>query len=141
MVASAGRTLKAVVGLVHRLAYSILIGLITYLLANLPLYEKGEPISIGAHVLVLVLYFLDFPIAVVSRLDIPYLAGIDLFFGHGVGEFMSPLEVLTWHLRLTILVYVPLFYLPKLLRAGVERWRQRSRGVPPPSGSGGEKVP
>jgi hypothetical protein len=135
------RQLPALVGFVHRVAYAVLFAFIIYFGARLPLYDNGQVISFGAGALVFFAHILDVPIALVSLLDMPYLAGLDLFFGHGVGEFMTSTEVLTWHVRLSILVYVPLFYLPQLVRALVRRMRQRSSQLPPPVNERGGQAP
>ncbi len=90
-------------------------------------------VSIGLFILVFsdsltVLYnvalVLDFPIAVVGRLllDLDWVQGKDMFFGLGVSEWQSHDTRLFWHLRATIIVYLPFFYAFDCLRWALTRY-------------------
>lgn len=107
---------RLLLGLAHRLAYSLLAGLLTFVGAIVPFDRYQALVHFVARVL-------DFPVAVAGLATSPYLAGIDMFFGKGVGEFMRPDEILRWHLELAIPVYLALFYAPVLARALYRRWR------------------
>ncbi|HPD11695.1 MAG TPA: hypothetical protein PLN56_11975 [Methanoregulaceae archaeon] len=109
---------QVIVGLLHRVAYSLLAGLLTFVGALFPFDRYQGVVSFITHVL-------DFPVAVAGLFTSPYLAGIDLFFGRGVGEFMKPDEILRWHLQLAVPVYLVLFYAPTAVRALYRRWRGR----------------
>ena len=57
-------------------------------------------------------YTFNWPVAMVTQLHIPYWVGLDAFYGRGVGEFMGPGEMLIWHMRVAVPVYMAIFYLP-----------------------------
>ncbi|HVG23537.1 MAG TPA: hypothetical protein VND45_05240 [Thermoanaerobaculia bacterium] len=75
-----------------------------------------------------VCYAFNFPTAVIGRITAPY-RGIDVFFDRG-GEwcdFCSAQQVLWYHLRFAVPVYVALFYVPTLALWIVRKQRARSR--------------
>jgi hypothetical protein len=113
------------VGLSHRVACATLIGIYTWLFSYLP--YSATPRLLGD-----LAYIFDFPVAAAS-LVLPFpFKGIDLFFGRGVGEFMSKETLLFWHLRVAIPVYVLLFYVPNLIKGGfglIRKRKVRSEGV------------
>ena len=91
--------------LLRRISYAVSIAVLTWLI-----YDRSG-LQIPA-------FILDLPVAVAGRLTGGFRAftGIALIFNRGVGEFMTSDRILLWHLRATILVYVPLFYAWDLLR-------------------------
>ncbi|NLH10890.1 MAG: hypothetical protein GX464_06025 [Holophagae bacterium] len=107
-------------GLANRLAYSLLAGLLTFVGALIPFDRYQGVMHLVARVL-------DFPVALAGLVTSPHLAGIDMFFGKGIGEFMKPDEILRWHLQLAVPVYLSLFYAPMVIRALYRRWRGPSR--------------
>ena len=125
------RALRHAIGFLHRLAYATLCGLATWtiLATEASRVINGRPAPGAPQILIPIAMVLDYPIALVSRLRIPYFAGIDLFFGDGVGEFMPSGEVLSWHLRVAIPTYILLFYVPNVCEAlgrGVRaRWKRQ----------------
>ena len=120
MSKTAIRLRRLLPGLAHRLAYSLLAGLLTFVGAIIPFDRyQGLMHFIGR--------VLDFPVAVAGLVTSPFLTGIDLFFGQGVGEFMKPDEILRWHLQLAVPVYLALFYTPVAIRALCRAWRARRR--------------
>lgn len=94
-----------------RVCIAITVAFITWTLAS-----RGAPLHAIATIL-------DVPVALTTRF-IPLRAfkGIDLLFGGGVGEFMPTDEVLLWHVRASILTYVPLLY---VLDVGRKKLAQR----------------
>ena len=72
---------------------------------------------------------LAFPVSVACKLTgWDWVTGIRLFFGCGVGEWMSTQTEFAWHLRATIVVYVPLFYACDLVVLSVRRRRSHAEG-------------
>lgn len=100
--------------LFRRICYAVTIAVLVWLF-----YSRGGPLRVIAMVL-------DFPVALASLVlnEARLVTGIDLFFGRGVGEFMSSDQVLLWHMRATVLVYVPLFYLAAALGGWLARARE-----------------
>jgi hypothetical protein len=115
------RILAPVIGLVHRVAYATLFAGATWYACGYPNAFRSNPALQKA-----VCYGLDYPIAVIGRVTAPY-RGIDVFFDRG-GEwcdFCSAQQVLWYHVRFAVPVYVVLFYLPTLALWLVCRWRSR----------------
>ena len=111
------------VTLIRRICYAATIAVLTWLLAS----RSGLPRMVAM--------ILDFPVAALGAISggLKVLKGIDLFFGRGVGEFMSREEILLWHLRASLFVYVPLFYVVGLIRL-------RRRGRAAEAGASSEAV-
>lgn len=116
-------------GLVHRLAAAVCLSLLTLyypthfwvpqvrgLVPNPPAWQ----IVLGG-----VVQLLALPIALVNRLHIPYLWGLDLWFPQDLGEPLDRQGLILAHLRTGTLVYLSLLYVPTVLR---HLWRGRHRG-------------
>jgi hypothetical protein len=69
-------------------------------------------------------YVFDLPVALVTRLGIPQVAGVDVYWFHGVGEFMPVDRMLAWHMRLAVPIYLVLFYIPTWLIAWFKKRRE-----------------
>jgi hypothetical protein len=111
--------------LLRRLGLSLLFGL----LGSVPFVV---PFPSGAQAIVRSCgYVFNLPVAMVSWLGIPYVVGIDVYRFRGVGEFMGPGEMLLWHLRVAVPLFLALLYLPARVRSFL-MWR-RIRGTRAPS--------
>ena len=93
------------VGLCNRVAYASLLGVYVWLGATTPSLWSIGPLRLLTRVC-------DFPVALAGLVVPAHPLFIDLFFGRGIQEwaFVSPPQVLLWHLRVSIPVYVLLFY-------------------------------
>jgi hypothetical protein len=109
------RFVKVAFSVLRRICYATTIAVATWVLA----YRGGIWLSIAK--------VLDIPIAVSSALTerVACLKGMDLIFGRGAGEFLGRDEILLWHLRASVLVYVALSYVPALMRLAWQHARGR----------------
>jgi hypothetical protein len=71
-------------------------------------------------------YTFDLPVSLITWIGIPYVAGADVWFQRGVGEFMPVWEMLGWHMRVAIPLYTAIFYLPVLGRILLS-WQRAKR--------------
>ena len=113
------------IGFVHRVVYATLFALFAWHACTWPFGESGAQRKIATAVC----YAFNFPTAIVGRVTAPY-RGMDPFFDRG-GEwcdFCSPQQVLWYHVRFAVPVYVALFYVPTLALWIVRKRRARSRG-------------
>jgi hypothetical protein len=99
---------RAVLGFVHRFAYATVCAFLGFVPCILPYRDRPSPVFAA------ICYTFNLPVAVVTWLGIPYLAGLDAWRGRGVGESMSAGEMLVWHVRVAVPTYVVLFYVPTL---------------------------
>ncbi|MEO7975492.1 MAG: hypothetical protein ABIU84_18070 [Thermoanaerobaculia bacterium] len=114
----------ALLGLAHRVAYATAIAGAVWLFYSIPF---DGPLEKSPKVL---LKLFDLPIATASQLLPCNARGVDLWFRIGPGESACPhystmSESLRSHMRVGVLAYVLLFYLPSLLLAARRRWRGR----------------
>lgn len=117
------KTWRIFVGVVHRFAYATVFTLVAWHACTWPLESPQERAVARA-----LCYVTNFPTAVVGRITAPY-RGMDVFFDRG-GEwcdFCSEQQVLVYHLRFAVPVYVLLFYLPKLAVSLARKARRRSK--------------
>jgi uncharacterized membrane protein len=125
MKVARGPARRVSLGLVHRLALAVCLALLTlyypthfwvpHLSGLLP-----EP-PVWQLVAGVVVQVLALPIALVNRLHIPYLWGLDLWFPQDFGVTVNRQGLILAHLRTGILVYLALLYAPAFLRAVVRR--------------------
>jgi hypothetical protein len=114
---------RLAVGLAHRVAYATVFALAAWHACTWPL-ESAKQRTIAK----IVCYAFNFPTAVIGRVTAPY-RGIDVIFDRG-GEwcdFCSAQQVLWYHLRFAVPVYVLLFYLPTIIAWTIRTWRSRSK--------------
>ena len=121
------RALAEVVGFVHRFAYAVLFGFLGFVPCVIPLPDDAV-ISLPRRLLEGICYTFNWPVSLVTRLQIPYFVGLDVFGYRGVGEFMSIGEMLIWHMRVAVPTFLAIFYLLRLLALAVQRLR---RSKPP----------
>jgi len=103
-------------GFLDRVACAILLSLYVALVAVIPLDLPRwilEPMYAVAK-------WLDLPVALLSHLRIPHISGIDLWF-NACRSFIHPERVPLWHLKLSVPLYVLLFYVPALGRTIMSR--------------------
>src|SRR5216684_4352318 len=106
------RTLQYLIGFLHRLAYATLFSGMTW-------YACGFPSAFGKYVALqkVVCYTLNYPVALVGHFTDP-IRGMDMFFDNGGGstwcDFCTMQQLLWYHLRFSVPVYIVLFYLPTL---------------------------
>jgi hypothetical protein len=111
------------VGLVHRVIYATLFAMLGWYSC---LFPPGFPRQAGVQRGLC--YALTYPLAVIGRLTEPY-RGLDVFFGQG-GEwcdFCTAQQVLWYHIRFAVPVYVVLFYLPKIAVFILSQMKRRIR--------------
>jgi len=108
----------------HRLAWSIVFGLAGFFPCVMP--TDDGPLRVVYHSMC---YVFDLPVALVTRLGIPYVAGLDVFWFRGVGEFTHPNEMLYWHMRVAVPTYLALLYLPNLAIAVHRRLKTQTDHV------------
>lgn len=113
---------RIVIGAVHRIVYATFFALLTWHSCTWPFGDSDT----HRRVVKSVCYTLNFPTALIGRLTAPY-RGIDPLFDRG-GEwcdFCSPQQVLWYHIRFAVPVFVTLFYLPAFVRWILQRRRSR----------------
>jgi hypothetical protein len=113
------RAWRYAVGFTHRLTYATLFSVVAW-------YACSYPEAFGKHFTLQksICYVLTYPTALIGRFTDPY-RGMDVFSGRG-GEwcdFCSAQQVLWYHVRFAVPVYVLLFYGPTLIV-----WVIRKRG-------------
>lgn len=119
-------TKRFATGLCHRLAYAATFSGAVWILSTMPLsHSLGGPVFWLTRVV-------DAPIATASLLLPCNERGVDLWYRVGAGSSPCPHEVAPDvaffnHMRIGLLAYVLLFYVPAIYRAGRGRW-QRRRG-------------
>lgn len=114
---------RLIVGLSHRVAYATVFALAAWHACTWPLESTKQRAVVKA-----ACYAFNFPTAVIGRITTPY-RGMDPFFDRG-GEwcdFCSAQQVLWYHLRFAVPVYVALFYFPTLVLWIVRKWRSRRK--------------
>src|SRR4051794_973604 len=102
---------RVLIGFMHRVVYATLFALLAWHACTWPFSNS----IVQRRVATAVCYTLNFPTAIIGRVTSPY-RGIDVFFDRG-GEwcdFCSAQQVLWYHVRFAIPVYVVLFYIPTL---------------------------
>lgn len=102
---------------------AMLCGFLGFVPCVIPL-EPHAHLSLPRPVWEAVCYIFNWPVAIITRLGISYFVGLDVFYGHGVGEFMPVSEMLVWHMRVAIPVYTALFYIPAIARLAWQAARQ-----------------
>lgn len=108
--------MKAVVGFFHRLAWAVCIGLATSVAAISPLEDHAK--------LARAVVLLDIPISAVERLwPYPYYGVWVFFHTPGTSAEASAMSTAIHQVVLCVAIYLPLFYLPSLVRAGFRRRR------------------
>jgi hypothetical protein len=124
---------RASLGFAHRLAWAVLLSLLTlyypthFWVPNVSEFIPRPPVwqvVVGAIVQVLSL-----PIALVNRLHIPYLWGLDLWFPQNLGEPLDRLELVVTHLRTGIVVYTGVLYVPSLVRFLRRAWGHQEEQI------------
>jgi hypothetical protein len=115
--------MRHLVGCVHRVAYASLFSSTAW-------YACSYPAAFGKHAALqkAVCYAVTFPTAVIGRITSPY-RGMDVFFDRG-GEwcdFCSAQQVLWYHFRFAVPVYVALFYIPNVIALIIRHMRLRAR--------------
>jgi hypothetical protein len=107
-------------GLAHRLAVAVCLSLLTLYypthfwmprLSGLSTKPPAWQVVVGGVVQVLAL-----PIALVNRLHVPHFWGLDVWFPQDLGEHLNRQELIVTHLLTGTVVYLPLLYLPSLVR-------------------------
>jgi hypothetical protein len=125
MKVAGGPARRISLGLVHRLVGAVCLSLLTLYypthfwvphLSGLLPEPPAWQVVIGVVVQVLAL-----PIALVNRLHIPYLWGLDLWFPQDLGETIDRGRLILAHLSTGTLVYLGLLCAPALLRAALHR--------------------
>lgn len=114
---------RVFVGLSHRIVYALVIALAAWHACTWPFGESATQ----RKTVQTVCYACNFPTAVIGRVTAPY-RGIDVFFDRG-GEwcdFCSPQQVLWYHIRFAVPVYVVLFYIPTIALWILRRRRNRT---------------
>src|SRR2546430_214754 len=98
--------MRKLLGLLHRIACSALISLLTWFTCAAPL---------GAHPLAqtILCKIFGWPVATAGEL-FPRWYGVDLFYGGRSCDFCHPSDFVWSHMRLAVPVYLGLFYLPNL---------------------------
>lgn len=116
------REAKAIgIGLSNRLVYAFFLAAVSFGLWVFPLGLHLDFAGVVARVL-------NLPVAL-AGLALPLeLRGLDTWFHRSAVDPGNPTGTLVRHLRNAIPVYVLLFYVPNLLRAG-RGWRQRRRAA------------
>jgi hypothetical protein len=111
---------RHLLGFIHRVAYAGLFALISWHACTWPFGESSTQRTVVAAVC----YTFNAPTAVVGRITAPY-RGMDALFDRG-GEwcdFCSPQQVLWYHIRFAVPIYVVLFYIPTVAAWIIRRWR------------------
>lgn len=118
-------------GLVHRLAAAVCLSLLTLYYPThfwVPHFRELVPNPPAWQVVVgVVVQALALPIALVNRLHIPHLWGLDLWFPQDIREPIDRQGLVLAHLRTGTLVYLALLYPPALV--GVLRRRLHRNGA------------
>lgn len=112
---------RDLLGFAHRLTYATLLALLTWLLSWLPVSTQLA----GSAIVSAVLKVVNFPVALASQAMPLTWRGLDLVFAERLPHTVATSEFLLRHLRVAIPVYVFLFYLPNLLRSGLDGLRRR----------------
>jgi hypothetical protein len=122
------RARRLLVGFIHRVVYAALFALLAWHACT---WVFGESVA-QRRIATAVCYAFNFPTAIVGRITAPY-RGMDPFFDRG-GEwcdFCSAQQMLWYHVRFAVPVYVGLFYLPNFVVWIVRRFRNsRSKESP-----------
>lgn len=119
--------MKHLLGFCHRLAYATTAALAGFLLAVHPAGLRIDPTG-------LLTKLLNLPVAAVGLLLPPEWRGVDLWFQPQEWGYLNEFRGgMLRHLRIAILVYVLIFYLPTLALVGWRRLRHRYQPVALPS--------
>ena len=114
---------RQVTGFVHRFTYAVLAaGLAWYSCTFPPAFEwQVQPQK-------MLCYGLTFPTSVIGLITYPQ-TGIDVIFNEGASQWChhcTAQEVLWYHAKFAVPIYVLLFYLPSAAGWIVHRWRSGS---------------
>lgn len=103
-------------GFCNRVAYATLVSMWVWLGATMPSLWSIAPLR-------LLTYVLDLPVALVGLILPVSLRFIDMFFSRGIQEwaFLDAPQALFLHLRLSVPVYVSLFYILAFLSRVLRR--------------------
>ena len=113
--------MKQVARALNRLCLALLFGLLGSVPFIIPLPERIRSLVVPIG------YVFDLPVALVTWLGIPYVAGVDVYRFEGVGEFIGAGEMLVWHLRVAVPLYLALLYLPGVVVGVVKHRRGEDR--------------
>lgn len=110
---------RRLIGFIHRVAYATLCALFAWHACTWPF---GESVA-RRKILTALCYTFNTPTAIVGRITGPY-RGMDTFLDKGTWcDFCTPQEMLWYHVRFAVPVYVVLFYVPTAARWLLRRWR------------------
>ena len=109
----------AAVGAIHRFAYAVLLGMVTWFLYT----ARFDTLPFGADVQIMLTKIVGLPVAIVSQL-LPQGAwhAIDPFAEYPFAHNEPHERLLLLHLRLAVPVYVALFYVPNVVGALYRRF-------------------